>query len=374
VRLNQVRIALFVQVLNSFVGGIFFIVLPLMMEERNIDVVTIGLVFAALPLIFQIGRMVFAVVSDFWGRKPFFLLNGVLSVGASLIYYLAQAPLEFLFGKVVEGTKDGSLWAVNRAFLLEKSEKKWTTLVYLRTAVYVAFGVGCLLAGFFVVWFLFEGTLLTCAFVGAFVIPASLLLVSHRKERFDADKALRLLDFRKKGKTFNIFLVLLFVMGLSFGLRSGYVFPLFLTANGFDPEIVGVLVGLQIFLAGLVSYVFARRCEMKKLILVSGVLYTGILAFLGFSSSVLAGVLVVVYGIIEGLMSICQEGILTSLSKEGSYGIDIGLLMMGLHAGDTISLAMAGFLIEWWGFAVPFLLSAAIYVVFFAGSYRVLKG
>ena len=82
----------------------------------------------------------------------------------------------------------------------------------------------------------------------------------------------------------------------------------------------------------------------------------------------------VVYGIIEGLMSICQEGILTSLSREGSYGIDIGLLMMGLHAGDTISLAMAGFLIEWWGFAVPFLLSAAIYVVFFAGSYRVLKG
>ena len=129
--MEQVRVVIVIQVLNSFVSGVLGVALPLMMEKRNVDIVTIGLVFASLPLIFQLGRILFATVSDFWGKKLFFVLNGFLSIVTSLIYYLAYTPLEFIFGKVVEGTKDGSLWAVNRAFLLEKSERKWTTLVYL---------------------------------------------------------------------------------------------------------------------------------------------------------------------------------------------------------------------------------------------------
>lgn len=60
---------LFIQVLNSFVSGVFSVVLPLMMKERNIDVPIIGLVFAALPMIFQLERILFATVSDFWVRN-----------------------------------------------------------------------------------------------------------------------------------------------------------------------------------------------------------------------------------------------------------------------------------------------------------------
>jgi len=371
--LGQVRNVLLIQVLNSFVSGVLGITLPLMMKGRNIGIVTTGLVFASFPMIFQLGRMLFATVSDFWGRKLFFVLNGFFGIISSLIYYLAYTPLEFLFGKVVEGTKDGSLWAVNRAFLLERSERKWTTLVRLRTSAFVAYAVGSLLAGFFIVWFLYEGTLMLCVLVGVLVVPVSLLLVGGRRERFNAKKALHLLDFRKKGKVFKMFLALFFVMGLSFGLRSGFVFPWFLSANGFDTETVGVLIGLQILLAGLFSYLFARRSEMRRLILVSGVLYTVVLVLLGFSGLVFAGVLVVVFGVVEGLLSIGQEGILLRITNEESYGIDIGLLMMGLHSGNTLSLALSGFLISWWGFVAPFLLSAFIFVVFYVGSYLILR-
>jgi len=371
--LSQVRVAFFIQVLSSFVSGVIGVALPLMMRERNIDVATIGLVFASMPIIFQLGRMFFATVSDFWGRKLFFALNGFLSVVSSLIYYLAHTPLEFLFGKVVEGTKDGSVWAVNRAFLLENSGRKWAVLVHLRTAVYVAYAVGSLLTGFFIVWFFYDRTLMLCVLVGAFAIPSSLLIVSGKREKFSVAKALHLLDFRKKGKAFKMFLILFFVMGLSFGLRSGFVFPLFLSANGFDTETVGVLIGLQILLAGLFSYLFARRSEMRRLILWSGVLYTVVFVLLGFSSSLFAGLLVVVYGVVEGLLSIGQEGILSRVTNEESYGIDIGLLFTGMHFGETVSLALAGFLILWWGFVAPFLLSGFVFVVFYVGSYLILK-
>jgi len=371
--LDQTKVVIFIQVLNSFVSGVLGVVLPLMMTGRGIDIVTIGLVFASLPLIFQFGRMFFATVSDFWGRKLFFLSNGCLNVASSLIFYLARTPLEFIFGKITEGTKDGSLWAVNRAFLMDSSKKKWTILVYLRTTVYVSYAVGSLLAGFLVVWFFYEGALMLCALIGGLVIPVSMLLIGERKRRFSAARVLHLLDFRKKNRVFKVFLILFFVMGLSFGFRSGFVFPLFLSANGFNAETIGLLLGLQILLAGLFSYLLVRRFGIGKLILVSGGLYTVALISLGFSSSALAAILAVSYGIIEGLLSITQEGILSRISSEGSYGTDIGLLMTGLHVGNTLSLAMSGFLISRWGFAVPFLLSALIFSIFYVSSYLILK-
>lgn len=371
--MNQVKVVISIQVLNSFVSGILGVALPLIMKERNVDVITVGLIFASLPMIFQLGRTVFATISEFWGRKVFFILNGFLGVVSNLIYYFALTPLEFIFGKVMEGTKDGSLWAVNRAFLLEKSEGKWRILVHLRTTVYVFYAVGSIMAGFFMVWLFYEGTLMLCALVGAFVVPIASLLVGEKRKKFSFVKALHLLDFRKKKKIFKIFLILFFAMGLSFGFRSGFVFPLFLSANGFDAEIIGILLGLQVLLAGLFSYLFARRWEMKKLILVSGVLYTVTLILLGFSSSVFAGILAVIYGVVEGLLSVGQEGILSKITSEGSYGTDIGLLMMGLHSGNTLSLALSGFLISLWGFAAPFLMSALTFTLFYVGSYFLLK-
>jgi hypothetical protein len=161
------------------------------------------------------------------GRKIFFLFNGVLGFISSLIYYFAGTPLEFLFGKVSEGTKEGALWAVNRAFLLEKSGGRWRILIHLRSIVYVSYALGSLLAGFLVAWFLFEGTMLICAMFSLSTVFLSLFLVNGKKVQFDMEKALNFLDFRKKTKIFKIFLILFFVIGLSYGFRGGFIIPLF---------------------------------------------------------------------------------------------------------------------------------------------------
>jgi MFS family permease len=373
VYLNQVRTVLFIQVLNSFVSGVLAVALPLMMKERNIDIVVMGLVFASMPLIMQFGRMFFATVSDFWGRKPFFVSNGFFGVVSGLIYYFAHSPVEFLFGKVMEGTKDGMLWAVNRPFLLEKNGGHWRILVYLRAVMYVAFGVGSLLAGFFVVWFLFEGTMVFCALIGLFVVFLSFLLVGERKKRFSVKEALHSLDFRKKKRLFKIFLVLFFVLGLSWGFRGGFVIPLFLDSHGFAAETIGLIVGAQILLAGMFSYLLSKSSSMRRLILLSGILCSVTFFLLGFLGSVFASALLIGYGSVEGMTSIGQEGILSRITNKDSYGTDIGLLMMGLHVGETLSLASSGLLISMWGFLVPFLLTASTYAVFSVSSYLILS-
>jgi len=362
-----------IQVLHSFVSGVVGVALPLMMMERNIDIVMIGFVFASMPLIMQLGRMFFATISDFLGRKPFFFLNGVLGIISGSIYYLAHTPLEFLFGKVVEGTKEGAVWAVNRAFLLEKAEGHWKILVYLRTVVYVAFAAGSLLAGFLVVWLFFDGTMLLCALFSIFGVLLALLLVGEKKERFSMAKALQFLDFRKKDRTFKIFLFLFFVIGLSAGFRGGFVIPLFLSSNGFTAETVGLIVGVQVLLAGLFSYLFSRSSQMRRLILLSGVLYSAMFFLLGFSSPAVAGALVITLGFVEGMMTIGEEMILSKICAKESYGTDIGLLMMGLHIGEASSLALSGVLISLRGFVAPFLLSGLVYVLFYVSSYFILK-
>jgi MFS family permease len=317
--------------------------------------------------------MVFAIISDFWERKPFFILNGFLLAISNLIYYLAHTPLDFLFGKVTEGMKSASLWAVNRASLMESSEKKWRVLVHLRTVSYVSSAVGSLLAGIFVLFLFFKGTLMLCVLIGAIVVPLSLLLRRTGKRReLNMTKALHTLDFRKKKRLFKECLVLFFMMGLSFGFVSGFVYPLFLSENGFDAEAIGVLLGLQILLAGLVSYFFSRRFEIRRLILFSGLLYTFALILVGFSSFLLAAILVVAYGAVEGLLGIGQEGIVSKITNEESYGTDIGLLWMGHHIGRTLSLAMSGLIISTLGFAAPFLISALLYSLFYMTFYFIL--
>ena len=371
--ISQTRIALLIQFFHSFASGVIGVVVPLMMKERNVDVVVIGLIFATMPLIMQFGRMVFATLSDFWGRKIFFLSNGALGFLSSLIYYFARTPLEFLFGKVAEGTKEGTLWAVNRAFLLEKSGGRWRILVQLRSIVYVSYAFGSLMAGFLAAWLLFEGTMLLCAILGLFTISLSFLLVSERKAQFSMEKALNFLDFRKKTKIFKIFLVLFFMIGLSYGFRGGFIIPLFLDKNGFSAEAIGLIIGTQILLAGFSSLLFSKSTKIRQFILWNGILTTLTFSLLGFLGSVYAASLVIIFGFIEGMAPIGQEGILSKICDKESYGTDIGLLMMGLHVGETLSLALSGFLIAWWGFAVPFLLAASTYIIYYLTSYHILK-
>ena len=112
---------------------------------------------------------------------------------------------------------------------------------------------------------------------------------------------------------------------------------------------------------------------MRRLILLSGILYSITFFLLGFLGSVLASALLIAFGFVEGMSSIGQEGILSRISDKNSYGTDIGLLMMGLHVGEALGLASSGILISTWSFVAPFLLAASTYAIFSAGSYLILS-
>jgi len=248
-------------------------------------------------------------------------------------------------------------------------------LVNLRTVTYAARTGGSFLAGYLVVWFLFEGTMLLSALFAVLVVLVSLTLAEPRRNQFQMKKALHFLDFRKKEKIFKIFFLLFCVQGVSNGLTGGFIITWFLSINGFNPEIIGIILSIQILLAGLFSHLTSRILNTRLItysILVSGILFSLIFLLLGFSNPIHVSILVAVFGGVQGVSVIGLERIQTMISDKESYATDIGLLWTGCHFTGSLSLALTGYLISVWSFVAPFLLASLTYIIFSVGAYKVL--
>jgi len=346
------------------------------MQDRGIDIITIGLVYASLPIIFQLTRMLFGVLSDFIGRKVFFVSNGFLKFLTLVIYYFAYTPYHFLFGKITEGIKSASNWAVNRAYAMETSKDKRKALTKLRAINSISSALGRLLAGFLIIYLFYPNTLLLCIFLSLLIIPNALKIKEKtKKRRIEVKKILKIFNVKKRKKKFKRSLIIFLLRGLSYGLITGYVFPLFLESNGFTPEIIGLLLSIQTLFAGITTYFLSKRTEVKlsKLILHVGISYFSILLLLAFSNSILAGILIILLGLAEGGVFAVHEGILSKVSSEDSYAGDIGLIFMGFHSARSVSLMLSGFLIASYGFSAPMILSASIFLVYLILTYQTFK-
>jgi MFS family permease len=369
--LSQSRKAFFIQGIDSFVSGILTILLPLLMLERGIDIISIGLIYSALPIIFQLTRLAFAILSDFIGRKIFFLLNGILRVFYTLIYYFAFSPLEFLFGKIAEGTSSASLWAVNRAFVLEQNKERLKGLIEMRVFDFISGALGTLIAGFLIVFLFYSNALIFCIFISFLSIPTSLKISEKKKKSFQIKEILEILDISKKTKIFKKALIIFFILGLSLGLTAYYVFPLFLKENGYDTESIGLILGIQAFINGISLYYFSKRFSFKKIIIYSAILYFSFLLLLCFLKNFWVGLILIAFGLANGLLTAGIEGIFSRTTTNGfAYGTDIGLLMTTFHIGRTLSLGFSGFLISFYGFPILFIISAFIFLLY---SFLVLK-
>jgi len=166
-------------------------------------------------------------------------------------------------------------------------------------------------------------------------------------------------------------LIIFFILGLSLGLTAYYIFPLFLKENGYDVESIGLILGIQAFINGVSLYYFSKRFSFKKIIIYSAILYFSFLLLLCFLKNFWAGLILIAFGLANGLLTAGIEGIFSRTTTNGfAYGTDIGLLMTTFHTGRTISLGFSGFLISFYGFPILFIISALIFLLY---SFLVLK-
>lgn len=370
---NGIKNAYVIQVLNSFTMGVIFIVLPLLMVERGINIESMGLIFASLPIVMQSMRTIFAVVSDFIGRKIFYALNGVMNIVFMATYYLSHSPLEFLFGKVTEAMRSAALLSVNRAYFMDHSRDKYSALIKLRGLDAGFSAIGSIFAGFLIALLLYENTIIFCILVSILIFPNLLVLRDRVKRKVDVQTVLRALDIRHKSPRFKRFIWVFIFVGLSWGFMSGYIMPLFLRLTGFAVEHVGLLVGLELLLAGIFAYAFSSLWTGKKLLIVGGICFSISIALLSFSTYAIIPLILAFMGIAHGIANAGYETIFVEVANHTSYAGDIGILMIGMHIGYSASLAISGFIITSIGFPTLFFLAAVLYALFTISAYSNLE-
>ena len=362
---NGIINAFVIQIINTFIEGIIYILIPFLMLERNISVESMGLIFAILPLVQQTNRIIFGMISDFLGRKKFYWLNGILNFVYLIIYYFSKSPFGFLMGKVSQGLKSASLWSVNRAYLLDYYiENKEETLVKLRAYDTGFNALGMLIAGFLIATFSYDKTLLILILLSIVMLPSIKVLKDKNKEDIKILEILKTFDFKSKSKKFKKFFFIFFILGFYWGLIGGYIFPLFLKEAGFAKESIGLLLGTRALIGGIAMYALKSVGRAKDKLLIGGILSALIVVLYPFVDINTLSVLVIFTGIFNVISGTGQEAIFAQTADSNSLAGDIGLLLTGAHVGMAITQAFSGFLISSFGFPFMFFLSSILRIIF----------
>ena len=370
---KTIQNAFIIQALNAFVYGSMTLLVPLLMIERGLDIESMGLIFAALPIMSQLLRMTFGIVSDFIGRKIFYKINSIMNLIFMGIYYFSYGPYDFLLGKLAEGLRNASLWSVNRAYFMDHSYEQRETLVQMSGLGSIFTAIGTIVAGALISWILFENTIIVTMVVAAAIIPLVMKLKDKTKKDASLFEILSCFDIRGRNIVFKRFMLTFLIYGLGWGLVTGYIYPLFLSIQGYDSGSVGLILGMRSLVMGLLTYYIASRFSGRKMLLYGGLAFSLSVFLLVFSTDATVPFIIVLTGLTEGFVSANLEYIFVKIVNKKSYAGDIGILMFGMHTGISATLAISGFIISSLGFGTLFFISSVLFGVAAISSYDNLK-
>jgi len=153
--------------LNYLVSGALTLLIPLLLLSRSMNIAEIGMVLSILPLIFLIARLIFAAIADYIGWSHIFLLINWPSIVVSIIiYYFASSVTIFLGGKILEGLRESSYWAVIRTAIYQLApEKAGKEAIKNNAIIWMATAVGGAFAGLSIFYIGFSVSLVILAFI-----------------------------------------------------------------------------------------------------------------------------------------------------------------------------------------------------------------
>ena len=365
--------------LNNFVAGALTLLIPLLLLAQNVNLAEIGLVVSVLPLVFLVARLLFAAVADRVGWSHiFFLVNWPTTLVATAIYYVANSLPAFLAGKITEGLRDASYWAVNRAAIFDlspgRAEKEATrnnAVIWLATAVGSAgAGLGIAYAGF-------SSTLLVLIVASTAVgIPAGMLWKTRKpvlcKNR---EKKLGMaLDPRGKSKAFWWASVALMFNSIATYPLLTLLLPVFMQEQlGYSYLLIGVLFMLYNVVASATTFLTLKlSLSLKRVIVQSAIAFLASV-FLA-SSGLFFPALLFALAFARGFGVAFFEHLVAKVSKDSqNVCVDIGWLHVPMRLAEFATVMTAGFAALAVGYAPLFAATGVFFIVFSLMSFRQLQ-
>jgi len=344
---------------------------------QKVNLAEIGLVISALPLVFLFARLLFAAIADQVGWSHIFLLvNWPATIIATFIYYVANSLSTFFAGKVMEGFRDASYWAVNRTAIFHlapenegKEATRTNAIIWLATAAGSAIaGLSITLAGFS--WTLVV-LIITSAIIG---IPAGLLWKTGKKSAKPNTTFLKSMDPRGKGSAFWWASIALMFNSIATYPLLTLLLPAFMQVQlGYSYITIGALFMLYNFVASLTTFLTLRvTLSYRRAIAQS--LVAVVASLLLASSGLFFPAVLLVLGFVRGFGVAFFEHLVHRVAKDSeNVCVDIGWLHVPMRLAEFTTVLSAGFAVQEVGYAPVFAISGVFFAIFSLMSVQQLR-
>ena len=355
--------------LNFFISGGLRLAIPLLLLDRNVDLVEIGVVISVLPIVFLVVRLLMALVADSKGWNRFYiLLNWPWSILSTFVYFIASSTPMFLLGKFFEALKESSYWAVSRTAIFSLSPKREEKEATRNIAVLLlSTAVGSAAAGFGIAYFGFSFTLSILIVAAGFIaIPAALLWKAPKQNLMPNHPRFgEIINPRIKGKMFWFGSIILVFFSLAFFPLLSLLLPVFMVQQiGYDYTTIGIAYMLYNVVASIVIFGTLRfSLGARRVILqISIALFA---TFLLASSNYYFFAPFLVLAVAEGLGWGFFESIIAKATKnKPRVSVNIGVLIIPLRFAEFGSVLYAGFIAQSVGYLPLFVSSGLFFTLF----------
>jgi predicted MFS family arabinose efflux permease len=364
--------------LNYFISGGLTLAIPLLLLDRNVDLIDIGVVISVLPIVFMVVRLLMAIVADSKGWNRFYLLmNWPWTILSTFVYFIATSIPLFLLGKFLEALKESSYWAVSRTAIFslapereEKSATRNIAVLMLSTAV------GSAVAGFGIATFGFSFTFSILILAAGFIaIPAALLWkIPKQNLKSSTPRFREIVNPRRKGRVFWLVSITSVFFSLAFFPLSNLLIPVFMVQQiGYDYLIIGIAYMLYNLIVSIVIIGTLRfSLGIRRVILQSFIALFA--TFLLASSNYYFFGLFLALAVAEGLGWAFYESIIAKATKDKpNVSVDIGLLIVPLRFAEFASVLYAGLIAQNIGYAPVFASSGVFFLIFSLLAFYLLK-
>jgi MFS family permease len=360
--------------LNNFVSGALTLLIPLLLLARHVNITQIGLVLSALPLVFLVARLLFAAVADQVGwSRIFVLVNWPATFFATAIYYVANSLSAFFSGKVVEGLRESSYWAVNRNAIFDlspgcegKEATRTNAIIWLGTAIgSAAAGLGIALAGF-------SWTLVVLMVASSAVgIPALLLWRIGKRSAKPQASFSKSMDPRGKGNAFWWASIALMFNSIATYPLLQLLLPIFMQVQlGYDYITIGILFMLYNVVASITTFLTLKVGLTYRRAVAQSVVAMVASAILA-SSDLFFPAILFTLGFVRGFGVAYFEHLVHRIAKDSeNVCVDIAWLHVPMRLAEFATVVSFGLLAQVGGYTPVFAVTGVFWAAFSLMSVR----
>lgn len=350
--------------------GVFGVVVPLYMRDVGVSFVGLGVAFSVFGLVMGVLGMFFGAHSDVVGRKPYLILSLVLTSAVNLFYTQATDITGFVILQAIRGVSSSLNSTVLPALMtdLTKESERGRKFGRMGGFGWVGTGMGYFLGGLISQFFGYHSSFVFVSLLT--MISCILILKFVPSYRPSSKKRFNTFSLRGISSNLKIWMVISFITALAIGPVEVIVIPSYLVSPGplgIDKFLFGTFMSISYifvsttqFIGGNLADKYDRR-KLASLFFIVSAPFIAVQPLLPYFT--FFAIMYSLEGVGEGLGHPCRDAIAASLLRSKHRGFEFSLINFMGNIGSMIGFLAIGYILDTFGFALPFFIRAILYVI-----------